>query len=284
MTNSWEAYFIFSEKERKGIIVLGVILTLSVVFTWVLPRKENSMEKASTVSTKGLHLFKFDPNTIDSADALILGIPLKQVKTLMHYREKGGRFYKKEDLLKLYGLDIMIAKKLIPYIEFLPSTNAFNRKKPLDRGLSHAYTPWSSKKNRATDWQIDINQADQSEWYQKTKLPPHIVHQILNYKNHIGGFTQILQLKKVYGLAESDFQLLRPHLIVQKNFKPILNANHMNFDQWRLLGIFDEQQIYEIMKLRKAQGGKINWRQLVILLELPEKQALWLKTQIFISD
>ena len=125
MINSWEAYFIFSEKERKGIIVLGVILTLSIVCTLLLPHKNDIVGKSSPLAIPELHLFNFDPNTIDSANAIHLGIPIKQVNTLIHYREKGGRFYKKEDILKLYGLDPVIAHQLIPFIE-LKSTKSEN--------------------------------------------------------------------------------------------------------------------------------------------------------------
>ena len=123
MINSWEAYFIFSEKERKGIIVLGVILTLSIVFTLLVPHKNDSVGSASPLTIPKLHLFTFDPNTIDSANAIQLGIPVKQVNTLIHYREKGGRFYKKEDILKLYGLDPVIANQLIPFIELKSAEN-----------------------------------------------------------------------------------------------------------------------------------------------------------------
>jgi hypothetical protein len=58
----------------------------------------------------------------------------------------------------------------------------------------------------------------------------------------------------------------------------------MNFSQWKSLGIFEDQQIFEILKLRKQQRGQISWRELVILFDLPEKQALWLKSRIIISD
>ena len=93
-----------------------------------------------------------------------------------------------------------------------------------------------------------------------------------------------MKLKKVYGLADSVFQTLRPQLVVQKNFKPLLNSSTMNFAQWKSLGIFEDQQLYEILKLRKQQGGQVSWRELVILFDLPEKQAIWLKSQIIISD
>ena len=288
MINSWEAYFIFSEKERKGIIVLGVILTLSIVFALLVPHKNDLVRKTKPLASPTLHLFKFDPNTIDSAKAIHLGIPLKQVNTLMHYREKGGRFYKKEDLLKLYGLDPLIAHQLIPFIELTSSESKWGSNPYRDKGnnfksnYSHSYK--YKMNNGSPSWTIDINEADASEWNDKTKLPMNIVHQIINYKNHLGGFTHPLQLKKVYGLADTTFQNLRPHLLVQKNFKPLLNSSTMNFAQWKSLGIFEDQQLYEILKLRKQQGGKVSWRELVILFDLPEKQALWLKSQVIISD
>jgi competence protein ComEA len=288
MINSWEAYFIFSEKERKGIIVLGVILTLSIVFALLVPHKNNIAGKALPLASPTLHLFKFDPNTIDSSNAIHLGIPLKQVKTLMHYREKGGRFYKKEDLLKLYGLDPVIAHQLIPFIVLKSSKSKWGSNTDRDKGnnftsnYNHSYK--YKMKNGSESWTIDINEADANEWYDKTKLPMNIVYQIINFKNHLGGFTHPLQLKKVYGLPDTAFQNLRPHLLVQKNFKVQLNSSTMNFAQWKSLGIFEDQQLYEILKLRKQQGGQVSWRKLVILFDLPEKQALWLKSQIIISD
>ena len=288
MINSWEAYFIFSEKERKGIIVLGIILTLSIVITFLVPHNNDSVGRVSPLTIPKLHLFTFDPNTIDSANAIHLGIPLKQVKTLMHYREKGGRFYKKEDLLKLYGLDPLIAHQLIPFIELTSSESKWGSNPYRDKGnnfksnYSHSYK--YKMNNGSPSWTIDINEADASEWNDKTKLPMNIVHQIINYKNHLGGFTHPMQLKKVYGLADTTFQNLRPHLLVQKNFKPLLNSSTMNFAQWKSLGIFEDQQLYEILKLRKQQGGQVSWRELVILFDLPEKQALWLKSQVIISD
>jgi competence protein ComEA len=303
MINSWEAYFIFSGKERKGIIVLGVILTLSMVITFLVPNKNGLVGKTSPLTIPTLHLFKFDPNTIDSANAIQLGIPIKQVNTLMHYREKGGRFYKKEDILKLWGLDPVIAHQLIPFIELKSTENLSKRggryttnEKGNNYKSNYDYAsryksnkesndgPWLKMNNRAVSWTIDVNEADANEWHDKTKLPMNIVHQIINYKNHLGGFTHPLQLKKVYGLADTDFQNLRPHLLVQKNFKPLLNSSNMNFSQWKSLGIFEDQQIFEILKLRKQQSGHISWRELVILFDLPEKQALWLKGRIIISD
>ena len=287
MSQSWKAYFIFSEKEKKGIIVLGGILTMSILLSLLVSHKKESFSKKAIVHLTPVRLFKFDPNTIDSMAAISLGIPPKQVKTLIHYREKGGRFYKKEDIFKLYGLDRSIAEKLFPMIELKSITNT----EKMD-GFKNIYftrkgdSKFTLSVKNKTDvfWKIDINIADANEWSNKTKLPFHIIQQILQYKNHLGGFSSVLQLNKVYGLSDTSFQILRPHLVVQKNFKVILNSSTMNFEQWKSLGLFDDQQIFQILKIRKQQAGQITWRHLVILFDLPQKQALWLKNQIIISD
>lgn len=304
MINSWQAYFIFSEKERKGIVVIGIILSLSIIFSlFTTPKKESAGKIASTESIKP-HLFTFNPNTIDSAEAISLGIPVKQVNTLLRYRNKGGRFRKKEDILKLYGLDPDIAHQLIPFIELTfndenqrwRNYTTINKKSSYKTIHEEAYkfSKWKNKENSfanrvamkrgASNWTIDINEADANEWHIKTSLPMNVVQQIINYKNYLGGFTHPLQLNKVYGLTDSSLQSLRPHLLVQRNFIPLRNSSNMNFSQWKSLGIFDDQQIFEILKMRKQQGGRLSWRKLVILFDLPEKQALWLKSQIVISD
>ena len=233
MINSWEAYFIFSEKERKGIIVLGVILTLSIVFALLVPHKNDLVRKTNLLASPTLHLFKFDPNTIDSSNAIHLGIPLKQVKTLMHYREKGGRFYKKEDILKLYGLDPAIAHQLIPFIELTSTENLskWGRYTTNDKGNNYKsnyddahkfktnnykeknYGPWLKMNNGSASWTIDINEADASEWHDKTKLPMNIVYQIINFKNHLGGFTHPLQLKKSIWFSRYCFSKFAPPFV-----------------------------------------------------------------------
>ena len=197
-------------------------------------------------------------------------------------------------------MDTVIAHQLIPFIELTASESKWRSNTDRDNGnnfksnYARKYKtnnykekndgPGLKIKNGSVSWTIDINEADANEWHDKTKLPMNIVYQIINFKNHLGGFTHPLQLKKVYGLADTAFQNLRPHLLVQKNFKVQLNSSTMNFAQWKSLGIFEDQQLYEILKLRKQQGCQISWRELFILFDLPEKQALWLKSQIIISD
>lgn len=60
--------------------------------------------------------FNFDPNTVSPDDLLKLGLSEKQARTLVNYRNSGARFRKPEDLLRVYGIDSVLAAGLLPYI------------------------------------------------------------------------------------------------------------------------------------------------------------------------
>lgn len=54
-------YFIFSKKEKKGIGVLGILLTISLIWTWCLSPSKNSQVLPSTFQKYG-HEKKSDLN------------------------------------------------------------------------------------------------------------------------------------------------------------------------------------------------------------------------------
>jgi competence protein ComEA len=204
--------------------------------------------------------FVFDPNTIDSQQALLLGMSSRQAKTLLKYRSRGGRFYKKEDIFKLYGLDSLLANALVPYIQIHSTT----RKEKV--------------------WTINLNEASVLEWKQKTALTYLQIQSIQQYQKSHGLFYSIYELPKVYGITDSLFQVLKPHLRVDKNVKNSLNSRTMNFNQWKSLDLFSDQQIFQILALRKKQGGEMGWRNLVIMFDLTQDQATILTSKIIIND
>jgi competence protein ComEA len=60
--------------------------------------------------------FKFNPNTISPDSLCLLGFSEKQALTIIHYREKGGIFRRKEDFKKMYVVDDARYVELLPYI------------------------------------------------------------------------------------------------------------------------------------------------------------------------
>ena len=283
MQSGWKSYFIFSKKEQRGIMVLGIILLSTMLMGILFPRKEIAIN----ITTQQIGpLFYFDPNTIDSMTAIRLGIPSRQVMTLMRYRNKGGRFYRKEDIAKLYGLKKELVEKLIPYVAIKKINTTYRKMPNYDyQKLGNRTGSIKEGGNKNIDeWTIDINLADEKQWAAKTKLSPAIIQNIFRYKNYIGGFTNLNQMKKVYGFTDADYYLLKPHLQLGKMNKRKPNASTMSFENWKALGLFQDREIVQILRIRKEKGGHIGWKELVILFDLTEQQAEMLQATIQISE
>ena len=67
----------------------------------IIPDKRET-KKIDKEEKEPVELFTFNPNTLETEGWRKLGLSERQAKTIMNYRSKGGRFYKKEDLKKIY--------------------------------------------------------------------------------------------------------------------------------------------------------------------------------------
>jgi DNA uptake protein ComE-like DNA-binding protein len=275
--SNWQAYFYFSKKELKGIIVLGIILTGSVLMSMIFSAPSINHKSISNAAIKPLHLIYFDPNQIDSVQAINLGIPERQVRSMLHYRARGGYFKNPDDFAKLYGLKNDLFLLLRPFIKMNP-------KKKSDYPFYNNQKSSKQFKEEEDNWKMDINNTDENEWVLKTNLNKELVRRILSYRNYIGSFTSPYQLNKIYGLPDSVLQKLKGHLYIKPGAKIILNANAMRFKDWKQLGLFSDQQVWAILRLRKQNDGKIGWEQLIEACDLSQNEALQLKQRIHFSE
>ena len=133
MKNNFKDFFNYSSSERKGSIALIVLLFLVISGYWVIDILKSSSEieydnlseeinsltnlaNAENKEVREIQYFEFNPNEIDLELWVLLGFSEKQAQSIIKYREKGGYFYKKEDLKRLYVVDDSLYVLLEPYI------------------------------------------------------------------------------------------------------------------------------------------------------------------------
>jgi len=162
-------------------------------------------------------LFLFDPNKITEEELRQLGFSEKATSIFLNYRNKGGKFYKKEDLKRVYGITASDYQLLEPFIKI--------EKKKYQPQQQETPKPVFAKKENAPVVKIDINKATAEEWQKLRGIGPYYAKKIINFRQKLGGFSSIEQIGTTYGLKDSTFQIIKPFLEASPVFKQIkINA------------------------------------------------------------
>lgn len=164
--------------------------------------KENAVPQAAGPAIE-IRLFEFDPNTLDEAGFITLGLPARTARTIINYRNKGGRFRTAEDLRKIYSLQKEDADRIIPYAKIRTQDG-----NAIVAGNDHPKKVYQ-KPPVAT---LDINTATAEDWKALPGIGDILSVRIVKFRQSIGGFTSIEQVAKTYGLKDSTFQFIKPYL------------------------------------------------------------------------
>ena len=270
-------YFTFSNAERRGIIILLLVIFLTLTFRLILPallkqsdgeteafnmevnqwlntKAENEMIPGNSDIHKNrgnLHisLFDFDPNVISYDEIKNLGVNNSVRKAWINYRAKGGEFYRKEDLKKIYGLDSVTYQRLEPHIIL---RNENNRS---IFGTGHG------NKNILT---IELNKATQEEFENLKGIGPVLAQRICKYRNLLGGFSSINQLNEVFGITDSIVQVNESILTLDKSSIEKININRTDFSTLSRHPYISDYEAKAIIHYREMKGFVESFNELVI--------------------
>lgn len=173
----------------------------------------------------------FDPNTVSLDELLKMGLNKRSASIWVKYTSKGGYFKKAEDVLKIYGLPEDWYKQAKSYLQI-------QSKPDLEVGTAEKGTYSStfedkkfSKKSAQACAPIDVNTADTAAWQSLRGIGKVLANRIIKFRDKLGGFYQIEQVKETFGLADSVYQKIRPCLQLNApTLKPLL-INQVNFNE-----------------------------------------------------
>ena len=241
MKNLLKEYFYYTRAERNGAIFLLILL----VVLFVLPNifgylfTENVTDySAQKVEIAALHIerkpwsggeadknydrnsgsrsdsnadapaenFAFDPNTASKNEFVRLGLSERTATIILNYREKGGKFFKKEDFKKIYGINLADYERLEPLIQISSTKNEFYGKKENDGAV---------EKSLPQPFNFNPNTATQEE-FMRLGLTEKVTKIILNYRNKGGNFRKKEDFAKVFGVTPEMFQMLEPFIQLEE--------------------------------------------------------------------
>lgn len=214
-------FFQVSTHEAKGLLLFSIIAFILILIFLQIPRYKvqireskfnvemSSCELDTTVINnkqtreRKINFFEFDPNLVTKEELIELGLGEKTANTLIKFRSKGGKFKRKEDLLRIYGMDEAWYKKVENYIVIKQDSRK---------------TQFT--KDNTILKKLDLNRVDSLELVSIHGIGPRLASRIIKYRKKLGGFVSVDQLNEVYGFSSTSIQNIHQIFFISHDFHP----------------------------------------------------------------
>ncbi len=254
-------YLSITKKEWNGLVVLVILIAgvLAAPYIYQLFRKDNTInlkdfdkavaqlskvedQKSYAEGKPGSDdkiahpvMFPFNPNNLTIQQWEQLGLSERQANVIKHYEEKGGRFYSKEDVKKIYTITADDYNRLEPYINFPEATYTAKKAKPGEI--------------------IELNAADSAKLTEIRGIGPSFAVRIARYRNRLGGFYYKEQLKEIFGVDSLKYAEIKDQVSVNPVKVTRININTISFDQLRIFPYLGYKQVNAIIQYRVQHGN-----------------------------
>ena len=288
MKKKREKIFLLTGEQWLGLLILGVIIAATLVgIKYLQPAaeptilvedsvktdfkdyqtKQDSLYKAKWKKTYkrdtiAIQMQMFDPNTVDSMTLLHLGFKPWQAKNMLKYRAKGGKYRKKEDLKKLYGMTDSMYLALTPYIYIKDSIVVDSAR--IDSVHMDTLPKWKSTKK---DTILNLRTADTTELKLIRGIGSYRAKMIVRYREQLGGYAQVEQIMEARGMDKVIADSILPHFYIDSVVVNKIPINHirpevlqrhpyLNFEQAKAIYEYRRKhiRIKSAEELKKIKG------------------------------
>ena len=248
MKKKREKIFLLTGEQWLGLLILGMIIAATLVgMKYLQPAdeptilvedsvktdfkdyqtKQDSLYKAKWKKTYkrdtiAIQMQVFDPNTVDSMTLLHLGFKPWQAKNMLKYRAKGGKYRKKEDLKKLYGMTDSMYLALTPYIYIKDSIVVDSAR--IDSVHMDTLPKWNSTKK---DTILNLRTADTTELKLIRGIGSYRAKMIIRYREQLGGYARVEQIMEARGMDKVIADSILPHFYIDSVVVNKIPINHI---------------------------------------------------------
>lgn len=292
-------WFSFSKGERVAIITILVCI-FALVLACLLHRPKVSLDDASlhnldsllalrqaaideqqmqqaakSQDVAELRPFPFNPNTMTEEEGQRIGLTDRQIRNIINYRDKGGKFYSKKDLAKLYTISEEDFAQLEPYIVLPEVTRRESPKSKSEKNENQDVV--EEKKAPKTIPVVDLNTVDSVTLIELPQIGPYIASRILAFRGKLGGFVDKEQLRDVKGMDSARFNVVTPYINIGEANTTKIDVNRADFKALVNHPYLNYNQVKRIFNQREKRGMIKDWNQLKALIEAEEPVSPYLE-------
>jgi competence protein ComEA len=183
--------------ERRVLDSIALLLEKQQA-TKTKPRNRPAAKEPAALKPEQIKLVRFDPNSASVRQLMGVGISGFLAGRIERFRTKGGRFNRKEDLMKIYDFPPDLYERLEQYIVISDQKPRFGT---AQQSSSKQFPRMSGRYEVKNSIQVfDINQSDTTELIRLKGIGSKLALRIVKFRDGLGGFHSTEQFSEVYGL------------------------------------------------------------------------------------
>jgi competence protein ComEA len=242
-----QAKFDFSKFEKE-IVAFENSLTQDSLLAERKKQESNTPTVQPQIFSTGKQetaLFDFNPNHLPDSLWLRLGISIRTINIIKNFENKGGHFYKKEDVKKMYTLNEKDYKRIEDCISIPEQSKTFVKDSCYDKPF---HKPTYAVLN------FDLNTVTLDELKSIYGIGDAKANSILKYRTMLGGYNNKEQLLEAYGIDSALYASVGNQLEIKTRNLRTININSSNEADFKHPYI-SKQMIPVIFNFRKMHGN-----------------------------
>ena len=276
-------HFVFTKQQRSGVfvlLVLIVVLQCVYFFTDFTTKEYNDIDQQKITAFQkeidSLALLKlakknevhpYNPNFITDYKGYVLGMSVAEIDRLHNFRKLNKYVNSAKEFQKVTQVSDSLLLVMSPKFKF---------------------PDWVTKKSMSNKYSLlyqkDLNKAEAKDIYKATKLEYKLAYRVVNFREKLGGFLSLEQLKDVYDLSSEDVKKIRDKFVLKTipNIKKI-NINLAGASELAELIYINEYIAINIVDERVLREGYENLDELKYVTHFPIEKLDRIKLYLTIN-
>lgn len=217
---------------------------------FVNPLTRKKVAQSARKQSPGREIPRLEINQAGAEDfAKLPGIGKVLSRRIVNFREAKGGFSSVEDISRVYRLEAETFQRIRPYLYL-------KEPEPLARSRGQAREQSAVPPSQ----RLDLNRATATDLASIPGIGSKLAPRILKYRDLLGHFAAVDQLKSVYGLSTENYERMAPYLQVgELSAYPKKPLNQATAQELAFLPGIDQYQAENLVKAREQQGFFRDW-------------------------
>lgn len=251
----WKDFLYFQRGSRVAVILLLILILLTLILNSILGYR-NSTEVVLAQNDSLVREFEMFQKHLKLQESFDHKRDTLTVKANRWERKTTGITKKDYPVLRSESGEAVLENE--------------NEKRP----SSHRVYP--SVRKLSVGETISLNTTDTAEWKKIPGIGSAYASRIVKYRDLLGGFVQVEQLREVYGIDDALYSRIEPYVKPDGNYRT-LQINNSEFRELLRHPYLNYKQVKAIVGLRRKKGDISSIRELSILDEFTNDDILRLE-------